>query len=215
MTQTWMFPEPAGIGQPGALASPLLSESEEDVLWQFVDRAPVPLLVADDERRVVRVNAVWSELMGYTAESPVALQAVLERLAAQRILRSLDTDEEGRRYEIFHDVLAEPVLEWRRGFEAQAAVERERRRHRRLIAIAVVAAVLAALMAVFSVWAFAQRTEASKQKREAQLQADNAIGQARKAQLLEIQALADKERATKAKKSADLSAARAKLSAPP
>jgi PAS domain S-box-containing protein len=63
-----MFPEPAGIGQPGALASPLLSESEEDVLWQFVDRAPVPLLVADDERRVVRVNAVWSELMGYTAE---------------------------------------------------------------------------------------------------------------------------------------------------
>jgi WD40 repeat protein len=152
----------------------------------------------------------FGDLVGYTAESPVALQAVLERLAAQRILRSLDTDEEGRRYEIFHDVLAEPVLEWRRGFEAQAAVERERRRHRRLIAIAVVAAVLAALMAVFSVWAFAQRSEASRQKSEAQLQADNAIGQKRKAQLAEIQALAAKERATKAKKAADLSAARAK-----
>jgi WD40 repeat protein len=157
-----------------------------------------------------KISHSFGDLVGYTAESPVALQAVLERLAAQRILRSLDTDEEGRRYEIFHDVLAEPVLEWRRGFEAQAAVERERRRHRRLIAIAVVAAVLAALMAVFSVWAFAQRSEASKQRREAQLQADNAIGQKRKAQLLEIQALADKERATKAKKAADLSAARAK-----
>src|SRR2546423_7866109 len=70
MWGTWMFPEPSGISQPVALAfaSPLLPSSEEDLLWRFVDRAPVALVVVDDERRVHRVNDAWVQLFGYTAE---------------------------------------------------------------------------------------------------------------------------------------------------
>src|SRR5207249_9333879 len=99
----------------------------------------------------------FGDLVGYTAESPVALQAVLERLASQRILRAVSYgDDDGRRYEIFHDVLAEPVLAWRREFEGRAALVRERRRRRRVTALAVAAAVVAAAMAALAVWAVAQ-----------------------------------------------------------
>ncbi|MFL5839971.1 MAG: LuxR C-terminal-related transcriptional regulator [Thermoleophilaceae bacterium] len=63
-----MFPEPSGITQPVAFASPLLPATEEDLLSRFVDRAPVPLLVADDERRLLRVNDAWAQLFGYSAD---------------------------------------------------------------------------------------------------------------------------------------------------
>src|SRR6476620_5239333 len=68
MWGTWMFPEPSGISQPVAPASPLLPSSEEDLLWRFVDRAPVALVVVDDERRVQRVNDAWLKLFGYTVD---------------------------------------------------------------------------------------------------------------------------------------------------
>lgn len=68
MSGTWMFPEPSGISQPVALASPLLPSSEEDLVWRFVDRAPIALVVVDDERRVLRVNDAWVQLFGYTPE---------------------------------------------------------------------------------------------------------------------------------------------------
>src|SRR5437763_8539013 len=62
----------------------------------------------------------FGDLVGYTNESPVELQHVLEALASQRILRAVaDGDDNGSRYEIFHDVLAEPVLAWRRDFDAR------------------------------------------------------------------------------------------------
>jgi len=155
----------------------------------------------------------FGDLVGYTAESPVALQAVLDRLASQRILRSLDDPEtDGRRYEIFHDVLAEPVLVWRREFEAHAAVERERRHHRRLLVVAIGAAIVAALMVAFSIWAFAQRSEAAKQKRQAQIQAVNALGQKRAAEHLEAQADAARVRETKARKRAEASEMKARAS---
>src|SRR5437773_10043267 len=97
----------------------------------------------------------FGDLVDYTDESPVELRVVLDRLASQRILRAVDDDEGGSRYEIFHDVLAEPVLAWRRGFEARAAVEREReksrRRHRRLVVLASGAALLAAAMVALTV----------------------------------------------------------------
>jgi WD40 repeat protein len=114
-----------------------------------------------------KISHSLGDLVGYTDESPVELQTVLETLASQRILRAVAADGEEGRYEIFHDVLAEPVLAWRRDFEAQAAVERTRaaaeRRHRRLLAIAGVALALAGAMAALTVWAFTQRSDARKQ----------------------------------------------------
>ena len=49
---------------------------------------------------------------------------MLSTLGRERIVRTVDgAGADGARYEIFHDVLAEPVLAWRREQE----LERERR----------------------------------------------------------------------------------------
>ncbi len=102
---------------------------------------------------------------------PVAeLDSVLATLADRRILRSL---EEGGdvRYEIFHDVLAQPVLAWRASYEAERELERQQeasdRRHRWLLAIIAAGAVVLAVMGAVTVYALSQRTEAREQAREA------------------------------------------------
>ena len=120
-----------------------------------------------------KISHSFGDLVDYTDESPAELQAVLEQLASQRILRAV----EGERYEIFHDVLAAPVLAWRREFESRAALARAHRRQRRLMVIAIGAALLAAAMVALTVYAFAQRGEAGKQRRAAQAQAEFALGQ--------------------------------------
>jgi DNA-binding CsgD family transcriptional regulator len=58
-------------GNPGPVAqtSPWMPDSEQEVLWAFIDAAPVALLAADDERRILRVNARWTELTSYDAET--------------------------------------------------------------------------------------------------------------------------------------------------
>jgi WD40 repeat protein len=147
----------------------------------------------------------FGDLVGYTDESPVELRAVLERLASQRILRAVAADggADGRRYEIFHDVLAEPVLAWRREFEGRTALAREReaaaRRHRRLTIVAIGAGCIAAAMIAITAYALTQRGEAGRQRRVAQQQADLALGQKtiaqRQAHLAELQRLrADRQR---------------------
>jgi PAS domain S-box-containing protein len=52
-----------------AVTAPWLPQDESEVLWTFVDTAPVPLLAADDERRILRVNERWSLLTGYDAQA--------------------------------------------------------------------------------------------------------------------------------------------------
>ena len=98
------------------------------------------------------------------------LRPVLDTLAERRILRSL---EEGGdvRYEIFHDVLAQPVLAWRtrhrteREVEAQLAeAHRRRSRLQRLLAIALLAL---GLIAAATVFAFVQRSNAEDKERDA------------------------------------------------
>jgi WD40 repeat protein len=98
------------------------------------------------------------------------LQPVLDALVVRRILRSLD--EGGAvRYEIFHDVLAQPMLAWRTRHRAEQEVEtqlaeahRRRSRLQRLVAIA-----LGALGLIVAVTAFAlvQRSNASDKERDA------------------------------------------------
>ena len=147
-----------------------------------------------------KISHSFGDLVDYTNESPVELQAVLERLASQRVLRAV----EGERYEIFHDVLAEPVLAWRREFEARTAVEQEReaaaRRQRRLIAVASGAALLAAVMVALTVYAFAQRGEAGKQRRSAVAQTELALGQKVLAQRRAVEAKQQQKRANAQKR---------------
>lgn len=100
---------------------------------------------------------------------------LLKRLSVERILRSVSpADRDGEpRYEIFHDVLAKPLLEWR----TRAEVKAKTAKVRRWLAIALV--VMSLLTAVGFSLARIQR---------ARLQAENAMVQAREARLREAAA---------------------------
>jgi WD40 repeat protein len=89
-----------------------------------------------------------ADLARYARVDPSELDTTLELLSSERVLRPVATPE-GRRYEIFHDVLAGGILSWTGEHERERTVERERqegrRRQRRLLALV---AILAALCAV-------------------------------------------------------------------
>ena len=138
-----------------------------------------------------KIAQSFDDLVGYTDEPSDELRDVLELLAAQRILRvsAVDGGSDGRRYEIFHDVLAEPVLTWRRGFAAEAALEAERaasaKRHRRLTVIAVGAGLVAAAMIALAAYAVSQKNEASQAAHRARVAAAAATVSAKNAKKAE------------------------------
>jgi WD40 repeat protein len=111
-----------------------------------------------------------SDLADFGGVSVAELQPVLAKLSERRILRSL---EEGgqQRYEIFHDVLAQPVLAWRARHRTEREVERKlaesQRRRRRLQLFSVVALLALGLMFAVTVFALDKRSEARQQAREA------------------------------------------------
>ena len=106
------------------------------------------------------------------------LQPVLATLSERRILRSL---EEGGsvRYEIFHDVLAQPVLAWRARHRTEREIERQladsHRRRRRLQLLFGLVLVALALMAAVTGFALDQRREARQQADEAKARELEAI----------------------------------------
>ena len=102
-----------------------------------------------------------SDLADYADLSPVELRPLLDTLARERILRAVDRHG-GRepRFEIFHDVLAEPLLAWRQSF----VVHRARAASRRVAALSLAALLVVAAIAVY---ALAQRSSARAQARRA------------------------------------------------
>jgi WD40 repeat protein len=119
-----------------------------------------------------------SDLATYAELEEGEIRPVLDSLARQRILRPLgENGHAGGRYEIFHDVLAGAVLAWSTRHEADAALEEERKRRRRLGWLASAALVGLALMAALAAYAFTQRSKAQQQAiaaEQAQQQAENA-----------------------------------------
>ncbi len=110
-----------------------------------------------------------ADLAQYADVAEPQLRPVLDALGRERILRPVDgAADGGARFEIFHDVLAEAVLEWR----ARRRLERERqlaqRRHRRLLAVTVSALVALAAVSVVALYALVQRDRAQTQARVAQ-----------------------------------------------
>ena len=96
-------------------------------------------------------------------------------LEAQRILRTAVAGEHGgpTKYEIYHDVLASAILDWRRRHadkraEAQEAERldvRKRQERKRLLLVGGIAAALAlgvVALALLAAWALHQRSEARK-----------------------------------------------------
>ena len=112
-----------------------------------------------------------SDLADFGQAPSGEVSPVLETLAGRRILRSLE-EGEGRRYEIFHDVLAQPVLAWRTRHRTEREVERElaehQRRRSRLQRLLALGAGVIAVVAVVAGFALVQRTNANEQSREAQ-----------------------------------------------
>jgi WD40 repeat protein len=106
------------------------------------------------------------DLAEYAGVTVADATPVVETLSRHRILRP---DEAGRT-EIFHDVLADEVLAWRRAHDAERALERERsdaqRRHRRLAWFAAAAVGAFLLMSLLTVFAFSQRSQARDEARK-------------------------------------------------
>jgi WD40 repeat protein len=104
-----------------------------------------------------------TDLAGYADVSEEEARDVLGALAARRILRPGDDG----RFEIYHDVLAAPVLAWRARFaHAQELVEAHRR-NRRLGIVAAAALAGLVVTALIAVFALVQRSNAQADARAA------------------------------------------------
>jgi WD40 repeat protein len=99
------------------------------------------------------------------------LRPIVETLSERRIVRSFEEGDEVR-YEIFHDVLAQPVLAWRARHRTERAVERElaerHRRRSRLQRFLALGAAALAVVGVVTAFALVQRANANEQEGEAQ-----------------------------------------------
>jgi hypothetical protein len=154
-------------------------------------------LVSTDRTKIMQRAA---DLAVWTKRSEAQVVGVLEQLCSGergRLLRAVAPaagEADGAGYELFHDVLAVPVLAWRREFEAQRA---RRAARRRLIRVAAVLGTLAAVFAAISIWALAEQHRAvvaQHQAVAAQHQADTlyheqqAVTRGLQRQLVELRA---------------------------
>ena len=121
-------------------------------------------------RSKTKVAHTASDLAEWTKRPEPEVAAVLEKLCSGesgRILRTVAApgSESGEtRYELFHDLLAEPILDWRRGYEENRA---RRATYRRFARIGGVLAALVAVFAALGAWALIQRGEAKRATRSA------------------------------------------------
>jgi len=141
-----------------------------------------------------------SDLADFGHVTAAALLPVLAILSNRRILRSID--EGGAvRYEIFHDVLGEPVLAWRAAYEADRELEAQKRaadrRNRRLLAVIGLGAVLLAVMSGVAAYALTQRNEAQTQAASADIARDEAEQQKERAEAERARAERERKRALK------------------
>ncbi len=105
-----------------------------------------------------------SDLAQFARLGTAAAAPVLAALGRERILRPLDEAEGvGGRYEIFHDVLAGAILDWRRRRLLDEERVAARRRQRRLAAGLIAALALLVVMLGVTVYALDQRSTAHKQ----------------------------------------------------
>ena len=116
-------------------------------------------LVSTDRTKIARPA---SDLAEWTQRPEPQVTAVLEKLCSAeggRILRENAPTHEGATasYELFHDILAAPILEWRRTYEAD---RRRRAVRRRMLRVGSVLVALIAVFAGLGIWALIQRSDA-------------------------------------------------------
>jgi WD40 repeat protein len=145
-----------------------LTTAEKDVAARLFDHLVTPsgTKIAHESR----------DLAEYAGTTEAGVLPVLTKLGEERILRSTaGSDVSGARYEIFHDVLAEPVLAWKARHEQARALERAnelaRRKHRRLAFLAAGALLALVILAGLTVFAFTQQSRAQAHERKAKSRA--------------------------------------------
>ena len=133
-----------------------LSEDDQEVLASVFDRLVTP--------SGTKIALSASDLAKYTNRPAEELTPVLDKLwgSEARILRSVEpspAEPDVPRYEIFHDVLAPAVLEWRERYVHLKQVDR----WRLAVVVAVMAAILMAVVTSY-VWKLKQRAQDSEQR---------------------------------------------------
>ena len=112
------------------------------------------------------------DLAEYASVDERRVLPVLTTLGRERIVRPVGgTNGDGVRYEIFHDVLGDAVLAWRREREREAERRAAARRQRRLFAVAIGALAALAAMTAVAIYAFSQRANARREGRHAHARA--------------------------------------------
>jgi WD40 repeat protein len=152
------------VGDHVELALAELTGAERDLAARLFDH-----LVTPSGTKIAHDTA---DLAQYAGASEAEVLPVLTKLGNERILRSVSGDNgHGSRYEIFHDVLAEPVLAWKgrhehlRALETAAAMARTR--HRRLAVIAAVVSLALVILAGLTIFAFSEQSHAAARERTA------------------------------------------------
>ena len=138
----------------GALAS--LDGEEQDVAASMFEHLVTP--------SGTKIAHRAPDLAEYAKVPEDVLRRVLAELTRQRIVHSVDGSD---RFEIFHDVLAEPIRDWRQNRRLERARIDARRRQRRLYVFAAASLVALAIVAGLAVWAFSERSSAQSLARHA------------------------------------------------
>ena len=128
------------------------------------------LLVSPSKTKIAYPASALTDLAGRPEEE---VTVVLDKLCAAesgRILRDFAPaqGEGGKSYELFHDLLAEPITAWRKEYEEEERLREEReveaqrrkaeaRRRRRYLWTGGVLIALVAVFAGLAVWAWGQR----------------------------------------------------------
>ena len=118
-----------------------------------------------------KIAHATSDLAGYADAPEDEVVGVLDALAAGRILRPGDNGS----YEIYHDVLAAPILGWRARHVQAAALVAAHRRSRRLALVATAAVAGLVITALVAVFALVQRSNARSDARDAQARELDAV----------------------------------------
>ena len=152
-------------------AEPILREH----VFGTLDR--LPGAEQDEAARLVRQLVTPSgtktshsaeDLADYAEVDPARLQSLLALLAGERIVRVVEGTAGGpSRYEIFHDVLASPLLAWRAGHELARERVSARQQRRRLLALTSAALLALVVVGAIAVFALVQRSSARSEARRA------------------------------------------------
>ena len=141
-----------------------LSPEEKDVAAALFDHLITP--------SGTKIAHGASDLAEYAGTTTREVMPVLTKLGEERILRSVEgSGGRDSRYEIFHDVLAEPILSWKAGHETsralEAASQRARKRHRRLALVSALSLVALVVLTGLTIFAFSQRSMSASRERTA------------------------------------------------